>query len=389
MQVLDVGEKFLEALNDPGPASGMTHGYYRYPARFSPQFVRRSIEAFSDTGDLVVDPFMGGGTTLVECLALGRRSIGLDVNPLSVFVARSKTTLLGERAVAEIRSWWEETEPKLNLHRPSERSQPWADEGYQKDIPWPIRKMVEILSREIGALSNHTTRQFARCLILKTSQWAVDGRKNTPSAAEFRERMGIYLEELIAGNNELYRASKGMDQNVRFPLIGEARASELPTFLRKNGMGKAKLVITSPPYPGVHVLYHRWQVHGRRETPAPYWIIDSPDGHGGSFYTMGSRTDSGIDDYFDALKQSFYAIRSAIRPDGIMVQLVSFSDRETQFDRYMHVMDEAGFSRKELRVDGTMSGATLSREVPNRKWHATLAGNTDASTEHLLIHVPE
>lgn len=32
------------------------------------------------------------------------------------------------------------------------------------------------------------------------------------------------------------------------------------------------LILTSPPYPGVHVLYHRWQVQGRKETPAPFWI---------------------------------------------------------------------------------------------------------------------
>jgi hypothetical protein len=36
--------------------------------------------------------------------------------------------------------------------------------------------------------------------------------------------------------------------------------------------GRPKLVLTSPPYPGLHVLYHRWQVKGRRETPAPFWV---------------------------------------------------------------------------------------------------------------------
>jgi hypothetical protein len=41
---------------------------------------------------------------------------------------------------------------------------------------------------------------------------------------------------------------------------------------------KAKLIVTSPPYPGVHVLYHRWHVDGRRETPAPYWIAGCNDG---------------------------------------------------------------------------------------------------------------
>ena len=45
--------------------SGLTHNFYRYPARFSPLFAREVIRAFSRPGDLVFDPFMGGGTTLV------------------------------------------------------------------------------------------------------------------------------------------------------------------------------------------------------------------------------------------------------------------------------------------------------------------------------------
>jgi hypothetical protein len=39
-----------------------------------------------------------------------------------------------------------------------------------------------------------------------------------------------------------------------------------------------KLVLTSPPYPGVHVLYHRWQVDGRKETPLPFMIAGKLDG---------------------------------------------------------------------------------------------------------------
>ena len=50
-----------------------------------------------------------------------------------------------------------------------------------------------------------------------------------------------------------------------------------------------KLVLTSPPYPGVHVLYHRWQVDGRKEAPLPFMIANKLDGAGSSYYTMGDR----------------------------------------------------------------------------------------------------
>lgn len=95
----------LEALYCESPVAGLTHSFYRYPARFSPQFARRAIEAFTQPGDTVFDPFMGGGTTVVEALALGRRCIGSDLNPLATFLARAKTTPISN-ADARILSAW-------------------------------------------------------------------------------------------------------------------------------------------------------------------------------------------------------------------------------------------------------------------------------------------
>lgn len=63
---------FLAAVHSQEPVTGLTHNFYRYPARFSPQFARAAIEVFSEPGDVVLDPFMGSGTTLVEASALGR-----------------------------------------------------------------------------------------------------------------------------------------------------------------------------------------------------------------------------------------------------------------------------------------------------------------------------
>src|SRR6185436_3845561 len=54
-----------------------------YRACFKPQLPRFFIERLTDPGDLVYDPFMGRGTTLLEAALLGRIPVGCDVNPLS------------------------------------------------------------------------------------------------------------------------------------------------------------------------------------------------------------------------------------------------------------------------------------------------------------------
>lgn len=53
-----------------------------YRACFKPQLPRYFIERCTQHGDLVYDPFMGRGTTIIEAALLGRRVIGNDVNPL-------------------------------------------------------------------------------------------------------------------------------------------------------------------------------------------------------------------------------------------------------------------------------------------------------------------
>ena len=54
-----------------------------YRACFKPQLPRFFITRLTDPGDVVFDPFMGRGTSLLEAALLGRQALGNDVNPLS------------------------------------------------------------------------------------------------------------------------------------------------------------------------------------------------------------------------------------------------------------------------------------------------------------------
>lgn len=54
-----------------------------YRACFKPQLPRFFIARLTQPGDVVYDPFMGRGTTLVEAALMGRTAYGCDVNPLS------------------------------------------------------------------------------------------------------------------------------------------------------------------------------------------------------------------------------------------------------------------------------------------------------------------
>ena len=71
----------------------LTHGLHPYPARMIPQIAERLINRYSSENEIVLDPFCGSGTVLVESKLLGRNAIGNDINPLGTLLAKVKTTI--------------------------------------------------------------------------------------------------------------------------------------------------------------------------------------------------------------------------------------------------------------------------------------------------------
>lgn len=66
--------------------------YHWYPARYVPQLPGILINYFSLPGELVLDPFCGSGTTLLEAFKFGRPAVGIDLTPNAVLMTRAKTT---------------------------------------------------------------------------------------------------------------------------------------------------------------------------------------------------------------------------------------------------------------------------------------------------------
>lgn len=70
-------------------AESLTHPFHSYPARLHPATARILVENAGP--GLIVDPFCGSGTVLVEARAAGNAALGNDLNPLAVLVAFAKT----------------------------------------------------------------------------------------------------------------------------------------------------------------------------------------------------------------------------------------------------------------------------------------------------------
>src|SRR5260221_198017 len=67
------------------------HDWYRFVLSFPAHLVRTYIDRFGlETKSIVLDPFCGTGTTLVECKKAGIPSCGIEPNPMAAFASRTK-----------------------------------------------------------------------------------------------------------------------------------------------------------------------------------------------------------------------------------------------------------------------------------------------------------
>jgi len=378
--------KLLNALRSAKPVSGATHTFYRYPARFSPDFVREAITHFTKPGDLVADPFMGGGTCGVEALAEGRRFLGNDLNQLAYFVSQVKTTLLSEHDEACVMGWSNALPQAIDLSEAVELDPFWA--AYQKHVPWRVRTLFTQALATLDVLKNDTQRDFARCVLLSTAQWALDCKTKVPSKQDILEKHLRFASDMVVGQSYLrdrFVASTDKKNIKAFRVLLCSDASKIDSHKRSSTFGPPRLVLTSPPYLGVHVLYHRWQVLGRRETSAPYWLANRLDGNPGAFYTFADRRAKAPDRYLDKLRKCFGAIAKLGDTNTKFVQLVAFPDADVQLPLYLKTLREAGLSQCDVLERGA-TAASISRDVPNRRWYALVTNQTNSSTEFMLIH---
>jgi hypothetical protein len=380
--------KLVAAARNGEPVRGLTHGYYKYPARFSPTFARAAIETLTKPGQLVLDPHVGGGTSLVEARACGREAVGVDISQLAEFVARVKCIIFSDAELDTLEAWSKRVPRVVDIHGPSVEFSEYAKLGYYKHLDhpsrWRLRKGIEQALASAIQLGKPRLEAFGRCVVLRTAQWALDGRSKLATVDEFRAMLGEITTQMVAGARE-FRAA--VQENGRQPVtVINRSAAGLEHDERMADMRAPRLVLTSPPYPGVHVLYHRWQVDGRKEAPLPFMIANKLDGAGSSYYTMGDRKYPELRTYFENIRATMSSVAALANARTVIVQMVAFSEPKWQLPRYLETMEEAGLTEVGLSVLRGERDGRLWRSVPSRRWYSQQRGETPGSQEVVLFH---
>jgi hypothetical protein len=146
----------------------LTHDLHIYKAKFFPRMARALLNVYGRRADLVLDPFAGSGTALIEASALGLESQGIDIDPISALISgakvepftrkRSLTVTVLDEAIAQ----FERSEGRLPLFASGEAP---VDVGV---LPVELRGKLERRDRKFGtAFTDEIARDTQELLALR------------------------------------------------------------------------------------------------------------------------------------------------------------------------------------------------------------------------------
>jgi hypothetical protein len=244
------------------------HGFHAYPARAHPVTVRRLIEDLVPAGGTVLDPFCGSGTVLVEAMLAGRATIGTDLNPIAVMLARAKTfPHAPDRTAALVTA-----ARGVAAHAEARRK---AKSGASRRLPqedvslFPPHVLLELdgLRSGIGEAPPETRPELS--LVLSSILVKLSPRRGDTTEASVEKRIAAgypsrlfvkKAEELARRFDDFATLLRNSDTPTPKARVFEDDA----TLLKKIDDASVDAVITSPPYVATydylqhHELRMRW-----------------------------------------------------------------------------------------------------------------------------------
>jgi SAM-dependent methyltransferase len=252
--------------DDEAIARSLTHAFHTYPARLHPA-TARALVALGEPA-VVLDPFCGAGTVLVEARYRGARGVGVDANPLAVMIARARADTSDAAFRSALRADADAVAARVIAEGKAARRAGASSRPHRRGGPRPearerelegwfaphVRRELEALAAEVdaahetGAPTAPALRAVLSSIIYKfsrrasdTSNERVERRVGRGAVARMFSRRAAELE---AGLAALAAAGGPPARIVR----GDAR--ELATAGVKPGSADA--IVTSPPYAGTY-----------------------------------------------------------------------------------------------------------------------------------------
>jgi site-specific DNA-methyltransferase (cytosine-N4-specific) len=231
----------------------LTHGIHSYKGKYFPQIVRSLVNAAgTGPGSLIVDPFVGSGTTTLEGALMGIRGIGLDRNPLAVLIARAKIDAL-RLTIDDVRDGESAIIAQLDDDARVELPNP---EYLQRWFPSEtLAAIAQILGAIEAATAKEAFKDLARLAVSthlrswslqEPSQLRIFRRNEAPPASALMDRFVLQLAEYA---NAVAVGVRLLEElGIRLPEVRLDLADSRGMDAWGCEPTSVDAVITSPPY---------------------------------------------------------------------------------------------------------------------------------------------
>lgn len=390
------------------------HRWYYYKEGFSPNLVNKAIdELHLGNKDLVLDPFNGSGTVTLTSAIRGIPSVGVEVNPFTAFIARTKSHTVDAKELETlsksmvefikndshaISRWigistftenenlskWLFNKPVADAYESGFRFMESVDSTGIKDI----LKLALISS----LMANGNARRDGKCFKYKKG-WQTNGCDKASFVEALSDKLRICLEDVKMTHVEA------------LPLIV---CEDSRSFLNRDDGNVYSLCITSPPYlntfdytdiyrpelfmggfiPNSEALYHlrlsTVRSHVQALWPTPTERDFGPDYSNVMAYLLShqdmlmcKRIPLMVQAYFEDMKEIMEKLWVKMKDGGhvwIVVSTSAYAGMEIPVDTIIgHIGTTAGFSLKEIKK---------LRDIRKRK--TKNSGNIDFLRESLI-----
>lgn len=239
------------------PVNELSHSIYPYPARLLRQIPRFFVNCsqLAQPSDVVLDPFCGSGTVLVEARAARLHGWGIDINPFARLLSQVKTTPVDRKEAVE-------TAIKVLSSAKEIRQGPIPDVvnvdfWFNRSVKTALGSLYRaIISAD---LCQDISRYLLVCLAITAERCSLrDSRipvpvrcRNWEAIMERQNSNDVWAHFESAVNSIAARLSTlPRDDNLMSIIDGDdaAQASEFFDLNLANKIKRPRLVITSPPY---------------------------------------------------------------------------------------------------------------------------------------------
>ena len=348
--------------------SHTVHDFHWFRAKFIPQIPAILIKHFTEVNDVVLDPFCGCGTTLVESLRFGRRAIGIDIVPLACLISKVKTCLIeppylskkADNLLSDLKRDFSVSFKKSLFGTKVVKEIDDEIRKYVPDFPNKERwyhsatlKGLGIIKAHIDAEEDEDVKDFYTvCFssILKrcssqTNHWGYVADNMLP-------RKMIYRDAYYHFEKKLFRMTKGMAElyeDCRKLGLSMEELNQLCSVYNIDarnmdviGSNSVDLVITSPPYPNVtdQTKMHRLSF---------YWLGIDMEYYKkkeiGARWKRGRKT--ALKDYFTEMEECFVQVYRVMKDRAYLCVVLGSpkgdSVRSHTIESLIGVVKELGF----------------------------------------------